>query len=202
MMEDYHKGLILNIPVKIPYAVLEKAIEEKLQQEDDEDEKGISDYAEVRFVWLEKNPEVDYDITLGLRLQAKTFLFKNKEIELKIHLKFAFDSVTNQFSLADYEAVGENESKFMNKIVQVILNKFIQKKILQKSKQNLSEKLKQELNKINIKLKENNQPAEGLLVDAHLDQLNISHFEFAPQDLYVFLNIQGEAEMEVNKLPE
>lgn len=202
MMEDYHRGLILNIPVKLPYAVLEKTIEEKLQQEDDEDEKGISDYAEVRFVWLEKNPEVDYDITLGLRLQAKTFLFKNKEIELKIHLKFAFDSVTNQFSLEDYEAVGENESKFMNKIVQVILNKLIQKKILQKSKQNLTEKLKQELTKINSKLKENNQPAEGLLVDAHLDQLNISHFEFAPQDLYVFLNIQGEAEMEVNKLPE
>ena len=201
MNEDYQKGLILNIPVKLPYAVLEKVIEEKLQ-EDDDDENGISEYAEVKFAWLEKNIEVDYDITLGLRLKAKTFLFKNKELELKIHLKFNFDSVTNQFSLEDYEAVGENQNKIMNKIVQVILNKFLQKKVLQKSRQNLSEKLQQELFKINTKLKENNQPAEGLLVDAQLDQLNISHFEFAPQELYIYLSLTGEAAMEVTKIPE
>jgi len=201
MIEDYQKGLILNIPVKLPYAVLEKVIEEKMQEEDDE-ENGIAEYAEVKFVWLEKNPEVDYDITLGLRLKAKTFLFKNKELELKIHLKFNFDPVTNQFSLEDYEAVGENQNKLMNKIVQIILNKFLQKKVLQKSKQNLSEKLQQELTKINSKLKENNEPAEGLLVDAQLDQLNISHFEFAPQDLYIYLSLTGEAAMEVTKIPD
>ena len=201
MIEDYQKGLILNIPVKLPYAVLEKVIEEKMQEEDDE-ENGIAEYAEVKFVWLEKNPEVNYDITLGLRLKAKTFLFKNKELELKIHLKFNFDPVTNQFSLEDYEAVGENQNKLMNKIVQIILNKFLQKKVLQKSKQNLSEKLQQELTKINSKLKENNEPAEGLLVDAQLDQLNISHFEFAPQDLYVYLSLTGEAAMEVTKIPD
>ncbi|SFB88850.1 protein of unknown function [Zunongwangia mangrovi] len=201
MIEDYQKGLILNIPVKLPYAVLEKVIEEKMQEEDEE-ENSIAEYAEVKFVWLEKNPEVDYDITLGLRLKAKTFLFKNKELELKIHLKFNFDPVTNQFSLEDYEAVGENQNKLMNKIVQIILNKFLQKKVLQKSKQNLSEKLQQELTKINSKLKENNEPAEGLLVDAQLDQLNISHFEFAPQDLYVYLSLTGEAAMEVTKIPD
>ncbi|WBL22906.1 DUF4403 family protein [Zunongwangia sp. HRR-M8] len=201
MNEDYQKGLILNIPVKLPYAVLEKVIEEKMQEEDEEG-NGISEYADVKFVWLEKNPEVDYDITLGLRLKAKTFLFKNKELELKIHLKFDFDPVTNQFSLADYEAVGENDNKLMNKIVQVILNKFVQKKILQKSKQNLSEKLQQELKKINSKLQENNRPAEGLLVDAQLDQLNISHFEFAPQELYIYLSLTGEAAMEVTKIPD
>ncbi|MFC6858156.1 DUF4403 family protein [Zunongwangia atlantica] len=201
MIEDYQKGLILNIPVKLPYAVLEKVIEEKMQEEDDE-ENSIAEYAEVKFVWLEKNPEVDYDITLGLRLKAKTFLFKNKELELKIHLKFNFDPVTNQFSLEDYEAVGENQNKLMNKIVQIILNKFLQKKVLQKSKQNLSEKLQQELTKINSKLKENNEPAEGLLVDAQLDQLNISHFEFAPQDLYIYLSLTGEAAMEVTKIPD
>ena len=201
MIEDYQKGLILNIPVKLPYAVLEKVIEEKMQEEDDE-ENGIAEYAEVKFVWLEKNPEVDYDITLGLRLKAKTFLFKNKELELKIHLKFNFDPVTNQFSLEDYEAVGENQNKLMNKIVQIILNKFLQKKVLQKSKQNLSEKLQQELTKINSKLKENNEPAEGLLVDAQLDQLNISHFQFAPQDLYIYLSLTGEAAMEVTKIPD
>ena len=201
MIEDYQKGLILNIPVKLPYAVLEKVIEEKMQEEDDE-ENGIAEYAEVKFVWLEKNPEVDYDITLGLRLKAKTFLFKNKELELKIHLKFDFDPVTNQFSLEDYEAVGENQNKLMNKIVQIILNKFLQKKVLQKSKQNLSEKLKQELDKINTKLRENDQPAEGLLVEAQLDQLNISHFEFAPQELYIYLSLTGEAVMEVTKIPE
>ncbi|ADF51110.1 hypothetical protein ZPR_0760 [Zunongwangia profunda SM-A87] len=201
MNEDYQKGLILNIPVKLPYAVLEKVIEEKLQ-EDDGEENGMAEYAEVKFAWLEKNPEVDYDITLGLRLKAKTFLFKNKELELKIHLKFNFDPVTNQFSLEDYEAVGENQNRIMNKIVQVILNKFLQKKVLQKSRQNLSEKLKQELDKINTKLRENDQPAEGLLVDAQLDQLNISHFEFAPQEVYIYLSLTGEAAMEVTKIPE
>lgn len=201
MNEDYQKGLILNIPVKLPYAVLEKVIEEKLQ-EDDGEENGMAEYAEVKFAWLEKNPEVDYDITLGLRLKAKTFLFKNKELELKIHLKFNFDPVTNQFSLEDYEAVGENQNRITNKIVQVILNKFLQKKVLQKSRQNLSEKLKQELDKINTKLRENDQPAEGLLVEAQLDQLNISHFEFAPQELYIYLSLTGEAVMEVTKIPE
>lgn len=201
MNEDYQKGLILNIPVKLPYAVLEKVIEEKLQ-EDDGEENGMAEYAEVKFAWLEKNPEVDYDITLGLRLKAKTFLFKNKELELKIHLKFNFDPVTNQFSLEDYEAVGENQNRIMNKIVQVILNKFLQKKVLQKSRQNLSEKLKQELDKINTKLRENDQPAEGLLVEAQLDQLNIYHFEFAPQELYIYLSLTGEAVMEVTKIPE
>lgn len=201
MNEDYQKGLILNIPVKLPYPVLEKVIEEKLQ-EDDGEENGMAEYAEVKFAWLEKNPEVDYDITLGLRLKAKTFLFKNKELELKIHLKFNFDPVTNQFSLEDYQAVGENQNRIMNKMVQVILNKFLQKKVLQKSRQNLSEKLKQELAKINTKLRENNQPAEGLLVEAQLDQLNISHFEFAPQELYIYLSLTGEAVMEVTKIPE
>ncbi|MAG86306.1 MAG: hypothetical protein CMB97_02745 [Flavobacteriaceae bacterium] len=201
MNEDYQKGLILNIPVKLPYAVLEKVIEEKLQ-EDDGEENGMAEYAEVKFAWLEKNPEVDYDITLGLRLKAKTFLFKNKELELKIHLKFNFDPVTNQFSLEDYEAVGENQNRITNKIVQVILNKFLQKKVLQKSRQNLSEKLKQELDKINTKLRENDQPAEGLLVEAQLDQLNIYHFEFAPQELYIYLSFTGEAVMEVTKIPE
>ena len=201
MNEDYQKGLILNIPVKLPYAVLEKVIEEKLQ-EDDGEENGMAEYAEVKFAWLEKNPEVDYDITLGLRLKAKTFLFKNKELELKIHLKFNFDPVTNQFSLEDYEAVGENQKRITNKIVQVILNKFLQKKVLQKSRQNLSEKLKQELDKINTKLRENDQPAEGLLVEAQLDQLNIYHFEFAPQELYIYLSLTGEAVMEVTKIPE
>ena len=129
-------------------------------------------------------------------------IFKNKELELKIHLKFNFDPVTNQFSLEDYEAVGENQNRITNKIVQVILNKFLQKKVLQKSRQNLSEKLKQELDKINTKLRENDQPAEGLLVEAQLDQLNIYHFEFAPQELYIYLSLTGEAVMEVTKIPE
>ena len=82
------------------------------------------------------------------------------------------------------------------------MNKFLQKKVLQKSRQNLSEKLKQELDKINTKLRENDQPAEGLLVEAQLDQLNISHFEFAPQELYIYLSLTGEAVMEVTKIPE
>ncbi len=201
MIENYQKGLILNIPVKLPYAVLEKVIEDKLKNEDEEDAKGLTSFAEVKFVWLEKNPDIDYDVTLGLRLKTKTLVFKNKEIELKVHLKFSFDPATNDFKLEEYKAVGENENWIMDKLVQTILNKILQKTVLHKSKQNLSVKLQEELAKINSKLKENNQPAKGLLVDAQLEQLNISHFVFESQEVYIFLNLLGEAELEVTEMP-
>lgn len=200
MENEFQKGVILNIPVKIPFSAIEKAIEAKVT-ETNEGEKNVTDYAEVKWIWLEKNEAIPYDVTLGLRLKAKTFLFKNKEIELKIHLKFSFDSATQKFSLEKYKAVGENTSWIKDQLVQLILNTILHKKMLSKSKQDLGHKLQEELGKINIKLRENKNPTDGVLVDAHMEKLSISHFSFQKQAVYVYLNVMGEAELEISKLP-
>ncbi|WP_417886028.1 hypothetical protein [Zunongwangia sp.] len=200
MENEYQKGIIVNIPVKIPFTALEKAMEAKIN-DTEEGGKSINDYAEVKWIWLEKNEALPYDITLGLRVKAKTFLFKNKEIELKIHLKFSFDRETQKFSLEKYKAVGENTSWIKDKLVQLILNTVLHKKMLSKSKQDLGHKLQEELAKINIKLRENKNPTKGVHVGAHMEKLSISHFLFERQAVYVYMNVLGEAELEITELP-
>ena len=101
MNEDYQKGLILNIPVKLPYAVLEKVIEEKLQ-EDDGEENGMAEYAEVKFAWLEKNPEVckaikesDYEVAShGWRWIDYQNISKSVE---KKHMQLAIKTIKKIF---------------------------------------------------------------------------------------------------------
>ncbi|PKD16456.1 hypothetical protein APR41_08925 [Salegentibacter salinarum] len=196
-------NIILNLPVKISYRVLEDVLQEKLvgEQIGMEDSKGtVKNYAEVLGANLGKSQEPNFDLTLNLKLKTLTTLFKNKEVTLLVHIRLGFDEVEQVIDVEEYELEGQSKSWLMDNSLETLANTLIYKKIKNKMKLDLKPHINEQLGKANQKLGDEMEAAPGVFLSGNVNTLKVA--EIIPGDslLLILLEISAYGFIDVKEI--
>ncbi len=192
------------LPVKIAYSVLEKKMQEKIRGEfiSSENKKGEQiRYAQIQDAYLQKSNFQNYDLAVKLQFKTLTSLFKNKEAGVLIHLALNFDKTRQEISVLDFDLEGVSNNWLMDTGMQTVANNFMYRKIKEKMSLSFAEKIEEELQKINQKLKSGMEVVEGIALSGYLERLKISDFIPGDSLFLVFVQVEGFAIAEVDEIP-
>ena len=184
----------LNLPVKINYRVLEDVLQKKLvgEQIGMEDSNGtVKNYVEVLDDNLGKSQQPNFDLTLNLKLKTLTTLFKNKEVNLLVHITLGFDKVDQVIDVKEYELEGQSKSWLMDNSLETLANTLIYKKIKNKMRLDLKPHIKEQLGKVNEKLGEEMEAAPGVFLSGNVNILKVA--EIIPGDTLLLILLEISA---------
>ncbi len=204
MANSLQDKIQLKLPVKIAYSVLEKTMREKMRGEfiTSENKNGeISHYAQILDASLQKSNFENYDLAVNLKFKTLTSLFKNKEGSVLVHLALNFDKAKQEISVGDFKLEGTSNNWLMDTGMQAVANNFMYRKIKEKMSVSFAEKINEELQEINQKLKDGMEVTDGIALSGYLEELQISNFIPGDSLFLVFLEIEGFALAEVKKIP-
>jgi len=181
----------LDLPVKISYHVLEDVLQAKLvgEQIGMEDSKGtVKNYVEVLGANLGKSQEQNFDLSLNLKLKTLTTFFKNKEVNLLVHLALSFDEVEQVLEVKEYELEGQSKSWFMDNSLETLANTLIYKKIKNKMRLDLKPHIEEQLGQVNKKLGEEMETAPGVFLSGNVNILRVT--EIIPGDTLLLILLE------------
>jgi hypothetical protein len=193
----------LNLPVKINYRVLEDVLQKKLvgEQIGMEDSNGtVKNYVEVLDANLGKSQQPNFDLTLNLKLKTLTTLFKNKEVNLLVHITLGFDEVDQVIDVKEYELEGQSKSWLMDNSIETLANTLIYKKIKNRMRLDLKPHIKEQLGKVNEKLGEEMEAAPGVFLSGNVNILKVA--EIIPGDtlLLILLEISAYGFVDIKEI--
>lgn len=202
-MENSKESVILNLPVKINYKVLEGYLRNELIGEiirDDHSEGETSDYAQILALSLRKSQKENFDLALNLRVKTLTSFFKNKILRLTFHSSLQFDKEKQEISVIDYSLEGENRSWLMNKFMQVLANTFMYSSLKKKMVFNFDPVIEKQQEEINKKLSSQYEVFAGINLAGKLQKLRVTEIVPGEDHLLVSVAASGHAVVNVKEL--
>lgn len=193
----------VQLPVKIGYAVLQDVLRSTLIGEMIQKEKGNGEarnYAQVLEVSLYQSPLENFDIALDLEVQTLTSLWKNKRFNLAFHSCIDFNREEQQVSISSYKAVVDTKSKITDALLEGAVNSWFYKLIRKKMEVDLAPKINAELSKINQKLRNQIEAADGIFVSGSLEKVEIETIEAEQRHLNILIRVDGDSAIEIKKL--
>jgi hypothetical protein len=193
----------IQLPVKVDYKVIDAFLEKKFQGKVLSKGKAngeTSDHARIQHVSVEKSPLEDFDLALHLKLQLLTTFFRNKEIQLVVHLALAFQEKTQELSIQKYELDGENNSWVINKLLETLVNNFLYEKLKQKMKVDLKPILEKQTGKINEKLVNGTEIQQGIHLSGHVSKFSVNEIIPGQKYLLVSLNLLSNNVVNIQEL--
>ncbi|SKB77529.1 protein of unknown function [Salegentibacter holothuriorum] len=193
----------LDLPVKINYGVLEDVLQKKLvgEQIGMEDSRGtVKNYVEVLGANLGKSQEFNFDLTLNLKLKTLTTLFKNKEVNLLVHLALGFNEVDQVIDIIEYELEGQSKNWLMDNSLETLANTLIYKKIKNKMKLDLKPHINEQLGKVNEKLSEEMETAPGVFLSGNVNILKVAQIIPGDTLLLILLEISAYGFIDIKEI--
>jgi hypothetical protein len=202
-IEDSSRGKVsIALPVRAEYYVIEDLLRKKLIGEKVKAEKNgkTSTYAEILDVVLEKSPEEEYDLVLELKVRALTSLLKNKEGRLLINVSLQFNKEDQVITINDYKLEGNTRNWLLNNFLETVANIFMYNKLKEKMRFDFLPNIQEQLETINKKLQNRVEPHQGIFVSGDLKSIKIRNI--VPQEKYLLVevNIEGMANVEIEKI--
>lgn len=198
-LEDLKENVILNLPVKINYKVLEGYLRRELIGEvirDDHSEEETSDYAQILALSLRKSQKENYDLALLLRIKTLTSFFKNKILRLTFHASLQFDQERQEISVKEYSLDGENRNWLMNKFIQVLANTFMYSSLKKKMKFNFQPIIGKQLEEVNKRLKAGYEVFAGINLAGKLQKFRVT--EIIPGEEHLLISIAASGHTLIN----
>lgn len=193
----------LDLPVKISYQVLEAVLQRQLlgEQIGMEDSRGtVKNYVEVLGVSLVKSKEPNFDISLHLRLKTLTTFFKNKEVDLVVHISLGFSEEDQVIDVEEYELEGHSENWFMDNSLEAFANTLIYQKIKNKMRLDLKPHIKEQLGVVNDKLGDKMETAPGIFLSGNVNTLKVAQIIPGDSLLLILLNISAYGFLDVKEI--
>lgn len=193
----------LNLPVKISYRVLEDVLQKKLvgEQIGMEDSHGtVKNYVEVLGAKLVKSQEPNFDLSLNLKLKTLTALFKNKEVDLLVHIALGFDEVEQVIEVRAYELEGQSKNWLMDNSLETLANTLIYKKIKNKMKLDLTPHIEEQLGNANKKLAREMEAAPGVFVSGNVNILKVTKIIPGDTLLLILLEISAYGFIDIKEI--
>lgn len=193
----------IQLPVKIDYKVIDVFLQKKFQGKVLSKGKAngeSSDHARVRHISIEKSPLEDYDLALNLKLQLLTTFFRNKEINLVVHLALAFQENSQEVRIQQYKLDGENNSWVINKLLETLINGFFYEKLKKRMKFDLKPHLEKQTGKINEKLLNGTEIQQGIHLSGHVNNFSINEIIPGQRYLLVSLNLLSNNVVNIKEL--
>ncbi len=187
-------NIVIRLPIKIDYHVLEAYLQEKFIGE------NIEDYAKITDVSLYKSLKEKYDIALELEFKMLTSLFRNREGSIILHASLNFDHINQEITVKDYKLQGNSESWLMNNSFQAMANTFFHKKIKEKMKFQLRPHIEKQLLSLNRNLENPLEAAGGIFLSGYLKDFVIQKIIPGDNLVLIFIEIEGNALVDIKKI--
>ncbi|MEG9327021.1 DUF4403 family protein [Salinimicrobium catena] len=198
-IEKPQENLVLNLPVKISYKVLEAYLRKELLGEvirDDHSKEETSEYAQILALSLRKSGKENFDLALILRIKTLTSFFKNKILRLNFHASLQFEKEKQEISVNDYSLEGENRSWLMNKFIQVLANTFMYSSLKKKMRFDFRPVIEKQLEEINQKLTSHLEVFDGIFLTGKIQDFRIT--EIVPGEDYLLVSVAAAGSGLVN----
>lgn len=202
-MEKKQENVVLRLPVKIGYKVIEGFLRNELVGEvvrDDHSDGDTTEYAEILALSLRKSPKENFDLLLMLRLRTLTSFFKNKIVRMSFHAALEFKSEEQEVFVKDYTLEGENRGWLMNKFIQVLANTFMYSSLKKKMKFNFQPVIEKKIAEINQKLSLGTDVFDGISLSGKIHGFRISGLIPGEDHLLVMVEASGNTVVDVKKI--
>lgn len=196
-------NVILHLPVKITYKVIETYLQKKLLGKILSKGKsggGSSDTARIQKITLERSPLEDYDLVVHIQLGLLTTFFRNKEIKMAMHLSLTFREADQEILIPRYKLEGENNGWFTNKLVETLINNFMYSKLKEKMKFDIRPLVKQKLEGINQKLTAGLEVMDGVNITGKVNEFRVQEVISGQRTLLVSVNVLGNNVLNIQKI--
>lgn len=200
---DIKHNVILRLPVRIDYQVLENYLQKKLQGKilsKGKSDGETSDHARIRNINLRKSHLEDFDLAVHVQLSLLTTIFKNKEITAVAHLSIQFREAEQEVLISRFKVEGENNGWFVNTMVETLINNFLYSKLKSKMKFDIRPIVKVQLEKINSKLADVLELTDGINVTGKINEFRIQEIIAGQRKLLVSVNILGSNVLNVESI--
>lgn len=195
--------ILVHIPVKIEYQVLnqflrQKLIGEKLGTENQAGEE--TNYAEVLDLTLVRSEHTGLDLSLRADLKALTTFLKNKRVSVILHFSLVFDEDTQEISVGNYKLEGNNQNWLLNKPVEMLANKIAYKKLKEKMKLDFSPIIGKQLHQLNEKMNAPVETVDGIFVTGQLKEFKIKTILPGDNLFMVWVAVSGFGLVDVRRI--
>lgn len=200
---DNKHNVILRLPVKIDYKVLEDYMQKKLQGKILSKGKAngeTSDHARIQKIRLERSPLEDFDLAVHVQLSLLTTFFKSKEIQAVAHLSIKFLEAEQEVLVRRFKVEGENNGWFINTLVETLINNFLYSKLKEKMKFDIRPTVSKQLERINEKLSDALELTNGVNVTGKINEFRIQEIIPGQRKLLVSVSILGSNVLNVEDI--
>ena len=201
--QESRYNIVLNLPVKISYKVLETYLQKKLLGKILSKGKAngtTSDTARIQKISLERSSLEDFDLAVHLQLKMLTTFFKNKEIKMVVHLSLAFREPEQEILVPRYKLEGENNGWLVNTAVETLINNFLYSKLKEKMKFDIRPIVNQRLESINKKLSNGFAVADGINITGKVNEFRIKEVIPGQRTLLVAVHVLGNNVLNIQKI--
>lgn len=196
-------NVVLHLPVKIEYKVLETYLQKKLLGKILSKGKAngeTSDHARIQKINLERSPLEDFDLAVHLQLGLLTTFFRNREIKMTLHLALGFREAQQEILIPKYRLDGENNGWFTNKLVETLVNNFMYSKLKEKMRFDISPIVAQKLEKLNAEFAGGKEIVEGINLSGKLNEFRVQEVIPGQRTLLVSVKILGNNVLNIRKI--
>ena len=187
-------NVILRLPVKIDYKVLEIFLQKKLLGKVLSKGKAngaTSDHAKIQKINLGRSPLEDFDLAVHVQLKLLTTFFKNKVIKAVVHLSLSFKEADQEVQIRRYKLDSENNGWFVDKAVETVINNFMYSKLKEKMKFDIRPLVVDKLESLNQKLAAGFEVTDGMNITGKVNEFRIQEIIPGQRTLLVAVSIMG-----------
>lgn len=202
-LSESRYNIILHLPVKIEYKVLETYLQKKLLGKVLSKGKAngeTSDHARIQKINLERSPFEDFDLAVHLQLKLLTTFFRDREIKMVVHLSLSFKELQQELLIARYRLEGENNGWFTDKVVETLINNFMYSKLKEKMKFDLRPVISERLEKLNSELSAGKEIAEGINLSGKVSEFRVQEVIPGQRTLLVSIKVLGNNILNIRKI--
>lgn len=201
--QESRYNIVLNLPVKISYKVLETYLQKKLLGKILSKGKAngtTSDTARIQKINLERSSLEDFDLAVHLQLRMLTTFFKNKEIKMVVHLSLAFREPEQEILVPRYKLEGESNGWLVNTAVETLINNFLYSKLKEKMKFDIRPIVMKRLEGINKKLSKGLEVADGINITGKVNEFRVKEVIPGQRTLLVAVHVLGNNVLNIQKI--
>lgn len=196
-------NVILRLPVKISYKVLETYLQKKLLGKVLSKGKAngqTSDHARIQKINLERSPLEDFDLAVHVQLSLLTTFFKNRKVKATAHFAMGFQKAEQEVLIRRFKLESENNGWFIDNLVEMLVNNFMVAKLKEKMKFDIRPIVTTRLEKLNERLAGALQVTDGVNITGKISEFKVQEVIPGQRTLLVAVSILGNNVLNINSI--
>ena len=200
---DTNYNVVLRLPVKVDYQVLQTYLQKKLLGKIISKGKAngeTSDKARIQGINLERSSLEDFDLDVHVQLKLLTTLFSGKVIKVVAHLSLGFSEPDQQLLIRRYKLDSANNGWFTDRLVETLVNNFLYSKLKEKMKFDIRPVVEEKLKKVNRKLTGGFDVTDGISITGKLKEFRVQEVIPGQRTLLVAVSILGNNVLNIKSI--
>lgn len=200
---DSRYNVVLRLPVKVEYKVLQIYLQKKLLGKIISKGKANGetlDRARIQGITLQKSPLEDYDLAVHVKLKLLTAFLKGKIINVQAHLSLGFDEADQQISIRQYKLESEKNGWLTDKLVETLVNHFMYSTLKEKMRFDLRPVVAEKLENINQRLTGGLEVADGINITGQVKEFRVEEVIPGQRTLLVSISVLGNNVLNIQSI--